>query len=114
MREFGYEPIMRAAPSAPPPPPATKPVPKPASKSPPPAPAFGSALRIDMQAPEPQPELERLDPVLRDAFAEWYGALHLGDLDMRKWLDNIEPLLTRTNLRQRKKRRATARRLHTY
>jgi len=45
-----------------------------------------------MQAPEPQPELERLDPVLRDAFAEWYGALHLGDLDMRKWLDNIEPL----------------------
>lgn len=92
MREFGYEPIMRCAPSAQPSPPATKPVPKPASKSPPPAPAFGSALRIDMQAPEPQPELERLDPVLRDAFAEWYGALHMGDLDMRKWLDNIEPL----------------------
>jgi predicted RNA-binding protein with PIN domain len=99
MREFGYEPIMRAAaapPTTPPPPsparssPAPKPPAKPTSK--PPAPAFGSALRIDMQAPEPQPELERLDPMLRDAFAEWYGALHLGDLDMRKWLDNVEPL----------------------
>ncbi len=92
MREFGYEPIMRAAtpdPIAPPParPAAAR---KPPAK--PPAPAFGSALRIDMRAPEPKPELERLDPVLRDAFAEWYGALHLGDLDMRKWLDNIEPL----------------------
>lgn len=94
MREFGYEPILRDTPDSSP---ATAPLPDPVSKpSRPkpstPTPAFGSPLRIDMQAPEPQPELERLDPMLRDAFAEWYGTLHLGDLDMRKWLDNIEPL----------------------
>jgi hypothetical protein len=79
-----------AAPPATPPPVKSNPAPKPPLK--PPTPAFGSALHIDIQAPEPQPELERLDPMLREAFAEWYGALHLGDLDMRKWLDNIEPL----------------------
>lgn len=91
MREFGYEPIARAGPPAPLPAPAPKPPIKPRKQPPPPAP-FGSGLRIDYDAPEPQPELERLDPMLRDAFSEWYGALHLGDLDMRKWLDNIEPL----------------------
>ncbi len=89
MREFGYEPILRDPPPAPAPP---NPAPKPSKQAPPAPAAFGSPLRIDMQAPEPQPELERLDPVLREAFAEWYGALHLGDLDMRKWLDGIEPL----------------------
>jgi hypothetical protein len=35
---------------------------------------------------------ESLDPLLRDAFEEWYGSLHLGDLDMGKWLDGIQPL----------------------
>lgn len=35
---------------------------------------------------------ESLDPLLRDAFEEWYGSLHLGDLDMRKWLDGIQPI----------------------
>jgi predicted RNA-binding protein with PIN domain len=89
MREFGYEPIARASPAAPLPAPEP---PRKARKAPPPPAPFGSALRIDFDAPEPQPELERLDPMLREAFAEWYGALHLGDLDMRKWLDNIEPL----------------------
>lgn len=35
---------------------------------------------------------EPLDPLLREAFQEWFGELHLDDLDMRKWMDGVEPL----------------------
>lgn len=82
--------------------------PKPGKTAPAPQ-GFGSRLRLDppppqtqTQTPSPPPAPpfpattpgtgEPLDPLLHDAFEEWYGSLHLGDLDMRKWLDGIEPL----------------------
>lgn len=114
MREFGYEPD--ATPPARPP----EPSPEPSVKSPaksgrrtsktPETEPFGSHLGLDLPMPvppnlappgppSPPPALspaadtgEPLDPLLHDAFEEWYGALHLGDLDMRKWLDGIEPI----------------------
>lgn len=93
MREFGYEPVVRPREErsvAPEPPP--RPGPKPARR--PAGPVFGSALGLDASGlpPEPPAPVEPLDPLLRDAFEEWYGLLHLGDLDMRKWVDGVEPL----------------------
>ncbi|MCC5823543.1 MAG: NYN domain-containing protein [Phycisphaerales bacterium] len=90
MREFGYEPILLARPAEPPPPEKPTPAPKRVRAEP----AFGSGLGLDgaglpPAAPEP---VEPLDPLLREAFEEWYGVLHLGDLDMRKWVDGVEPM----------------------
>tara|TARA_R110000782_G_scaffold13976_20_gene41024 strand:- start:722 stop:1552 length:831 start_codon:yes stop_codon:yes gene_type:complete len=116
MKEFGFEPET-AAPTGPniaTPAPTAPAEPRPPKKTPakdrPAAPTpdgFGSRLRLDLPLPVPpnlappkppapptsNPEAEEpLDPLLHDAFEEWYGALHLGDLDMRKWLDGIEPI----------------------
>lgn len=104
-----------AAQQAPTPKPAKRPKTKPDPKS------FGTSLSVNLPAPPP-PSVpatpaaaalpptpartapppgpagvfadppESLDPLLRDAFEEWYGSLHLGDLDMRKWLDGIQPI----------------------
>lgn len=93
MREFGYEPVVRPrGPDADAPPPPARTPPKPDRR--PPGPVFGSALRLDPSGlpPAPPDPVEPLDPLLRDAFEEWYGSLHLGDLDMRKWVDGVEPL----------------------
>lgn len=84
MREFDFEP-----PSAPTP--KTTPAPPPPARTPAPA----RARRPAQPAPPPppaDPTPEPLDPALRAAFEEWYGALHLGDLDMRRWVDGVEPL----------------------
>lgn len=90
-------------------------LPRPARPPKPPKGSFGSRLSIPKPAvpapilprqPEPPPMLqtppatpsvptdfhETLDPLLRDAFTEWYGTLHLADLDMSKWIDGVEPL----------------------
>lgn len=116
MKEFGFEPDAAAStgPNIATPAPTAPAEPRPPKKTPakdrPAAPTpdgFGSRLRLDLPLPVPpnlappkppappttNPEAEEpLDPLLHDAFEEWYGALHLGDLDMRKWLDGIEPI----------------------
>jgi hypothetical protein len=106
MREFGYEPPHEPPPIAPVPVPKKTTPKRTASKTPaPPAPGFGSRLDVPAAstphpAPAPTPgpppalpgEAEALDPLLRDAFEEWYGSLHRGDLDMRKWVDGVEPM----------------------
>jgi len=100
---------------------APKPKPKPKAKKtkPPKGAGFGSRLGVQLpeagpkpaSEPVPVPEAvvpgsteprpgpmseqeshEPLDPLLRDAFQEWFGSLHLDDLDMRKWVDGVEPL----------------------
>lgn len=82
---------------------------KPKKTRPPKGAGFGSTLGVRLPEPErtqlPKPEpvdaltpvaqpidVEPLDPLLREAFKEWFGALHLDDLDMRKWVDGVEPL----------------------
>ena len=116
MKEFGFEPetaaptgpnIATPAPTAPAEPRPPKKTPAKDRPAPPTPDGFGSRLRLDLPLPVPpnlappkppappttNPEAEEpLDPLLHDAFEEWYGALHLGDLDMRKWLDGIEPI----------------------
>jgi hypothetical protein len=118
MQEFGFEPAT-ADPAPAPPEPSPKPAPKPSPGPPPPpaatpeltppvAPVFGSRLTVPPPAERPPPAArapaaeqaaeqtaehpEPLDPLLRDAFQEWYGALHLEDLDMSRWIDGVEPL----------------------
>lgn len=116
MREFGYAPPAEPERVVTPPPPPVKKA-RPPEKAPA-AEGFGTRLRVDLgpvgapagggtgekaggvggvAGPAGVPGAagdgdEPLDPMLRDAFEEWYGALHLGDLDMRKWVDGIEPV----------------------
>lgn len=121
MHEFGFDPSGLLHPSEPiedEPLPSAVPVPvvpreKPKKTRPPKGAGFGSTLgvRLPLASPEPQPEAppvrepeperpafsgveahEPLDPLLHEAFREWFGALHLDDLDMRKWVDGVEPL----------------------
>lgn len=116
MREFGFDPgeVGGTAEPTPEPPLQPPPRPKPGKDKPASAPkrgdSFGSTLGVSLPAPGEvpaspvppvpagvaraglPPEHESLDPMLRDAFEEWYGSLHIGDLDMRKWVDGVEPL----------------------
>ena len=110
MREFGFEPPppQRPAPAGPPPSRSPKPKVGPASSRPPksvvgpassrplpPTPNKRPAESPPHHATGNPPDLPdhgpTLDPLLHDAFEEWYGALHSGDLDMRKWVDGVEP-----------------------
>ncbi len=103
MAEFGFDPGSITEPAAEPkadPEPKPAPVPpkkKRTKKDAAPGP-FGSTLGDslpDRPAPphKPAPDpAEPLDPLLRDAFREWAGTFNLEDLDMRKWIDGVEPL----------------------
>lgn len=113
MREFGYEPsdTLEQPPKPKKPEPPKKPKPDPPSKSsqggfgeslaiptPPPAPdpkPEPKAEPIPEPTPEPtpgNPEHEPLDPLLADAFEEWRGRLSLDDLDMSRWIDDVQDI----------------------
>lgn len=111
MHEFGFDPNGLLHPPEPleETPPIEKPQPrvKPKKTKPPKGAGFGSTLGVRLPEPEqPTPEPvpsqpaasgstvnhELLDPLLREAFQEWFGTLQLDDLDMRKWVDGVEPL----------------------
>lgn len=70
-------------------------IPKPVAAAPPPL-RQASPVPTHPTPPEspvvPADFHEALDPLLRDAFTEWYGTLHLADLDMSKWIDGVQPL----------------------
>lgn len=70
--------IPKPVPSAPPPPRPQEPAPTL------PTPPMASSVPADFH--------ETLDPLLREAFTEWYGTLHLADLDMSRWIDGVQPL----------------------
>lgn len=119
MHEFGFDPnglLHPPEPLEPTPAPEPEPAParteKPKKTRPPKGAGFGSTLGVRLpqpivppasrpapEPPRPEPaavtppeDHEPLDPLLRDAFEEWFGTLHLDDLDMRKWVDGVEPL----------------------
>ncbi len=109
MHEFGFDPNGLLHP---PEPIEEKPAEKPKKTKPPKRAGFGSTLGVRLPEPASKPDLDRetpvptpaigpaaqpaedepLDPLLQEAFEEWFGSLHLDDLDMRKWVDGVEPL----------------------
>ncbi len=113
MREFGYEPVAKLErppqPEAPrPPKPARKKAaPKKAAAKTPTPDSFGDSLSIptpsQASAPDAMPSLEDtslpgnpehepLDPLLADAFEEWRGRLSMDDLDMSRWIDDVQDI----------------------
>ena len=106
MREFGYDPGQALEQPTEAKPPAAKRVKKP--KPEPKASAdkgFGGSLDLPVppapsiqdEAPESgavpaNPEHEPLDPLLADAFEEWRGRLSLDDLDMSRWIDDVQDI----------------------
>ncbi len=103
MREFGYE-----ADTALERPPELDKAKEPKRKpSPPVERAFGASMEIPRPAerkrpgaPTPaendpcpgNPEHEPLDPLLADAFEEWRGRLSLDDLDMSRWISDVQDI----------------------
>jgi predicted RNA-binding protein with PIN domain len=57
-------------------------------------PLSGEAVRASAEAGDDQGGIreEDLDPVLRAALEEWRDRLTLDDLDMRRWLPDIDPM----------------------
>lgn len=68
------------------------------AKIPPPKPASKSQAKSPDPPPNPaqpatSPNLDvNLDPLLRAALEEWRGRLTLDDLDMRRWVDDVQPI----------------------
>eukprot|EP00913_Durusdinium_trenchii_P006075 g5687.t1 len=116
MREFGYEPgatLERPAPPeapVPPKPARKKATSKKAATRKPKTEAFGDSLSIPSPGADPvasaseatgegldpslpgNPEHEPLDPLLGEAFEEWRGRLSLDDLDMSRWIDDVQDI----------------------
>ncbi|MEM7621995.1 MAG: NYN domain-containing protein [Planctomycetota bacterium] len=61
-------------------------------------PAAASAVPeadVTQKSPDASPEPVRLDPLLRAALEEWRGRLSPDDLDMTKWVDDVQPIPAR-------------------
>lgn len=66
--------------------------PSPAVPPTPPARSGSTAPARPPKAPRSGPEHEPLDPLLQEAFEEWRGRLSLDDLDMSRWIDDVQEI----------------------
>ncbi|MFI4896422.1 MAG: hypothetical protein ACIARR_01195 [Phycisphaerales bacterium JB059] len=66
--------------------------PSPAVPPTPPARSESTAPARPPEAPRSGPEHEPLDPLLQEAFEEWRGRLSLDDLDMSRWIDDVQEI----------------------